>query len=259
MTSATAREICATAKTLRSQRRCPEPMVERDSGLELIGEIDAQGFEGGSDAGDESREEGEDKREGESATVERDVGPAGHVAGDAFGHEDKGEAEVKPAEDESAACSDEAEEDVFSEELAKDAGAACAERGAHGDFSAALDAARELEVGDVGADDEEHEERGAHDEAVVERGEIAVDGVEKGFGVHGPTAIGGGIGAGELGGDGAEVRLGLLDGDALAQASFDEVVTVAAVGDLLRGGREGKKDVGFRGILHGFGSTPRTV
>ena len=50
---------------------------------------------------------------------------------------------------------------------------------AHGDLGAASDAAGELKVGNIGADDQQDKQRGAHDELVIERRQVAVDLVEQ--------------------------------------------------------------------------------
>ncbi len=42
-------------------------------------------------------------------------------------------------------------------------------------------------------------------------------------------------------------------GEAVAQAPFDEVASLAAIGELLRCRREGQEDVGDGGVLHRFG------
>ena len=66
-----------------------------------------------------------------------------------------------PRQEQSGAASDQAEERVLEPELLQQASAAGAERGAEHQLGLPLDRARQHEVSDVGARDQQHEPRGA--------------------------------------------------------------------------------------------------
>jgi hypothetical protein len=113
------------------------------------------------------------------------------------------------------------------------------------------ESAGELEVGDVGADDDEHEEGAALHHAEVERGEIAVDLVEEGLDLDGAAFVGGGVEGGEVLAEDGHLGLSLLEGDAFAEASVDDVSVGVAVSELGGGGGEGKEEVGAGRVLEG--------
>ena len=79
-----------------------------------------------------------------------------------FGGESEAE-KMKPAigEEDAECAADEREKRAFGEQLADDAAAACAERGAEGDFTFAGGGASEDEIGDVDAGNQEDENYGA--------------------------------------------------------------------------------------------------
>jgi len=128
--------------------------------------------------------------------------------------------------------------------------AARAEGGAHGDLRPARKATRELKVGYVGADDQENEECGAHDELVIHRRPIAVDAIEQRLDSHGQSEVGGRIRLRQSGGDHAQLFLRLPHCRTVTQAADHVVAVVAAVFKLLRRGSKRQVEVGIRGILH---------
>ena len=124
--------------------------------------------------------------------------------------------------------------------------AAGAERGAHGDLRPAGNAARQLQIGDVGAHHQQHKQRGAQHQPVVEICVGAVDAVEQRLDVDRPTRCWLRDSLGEVFGQGLHLGLRLLIGNAIAEARSHHVVVRAAIGELIRRGRKRQVDVGRR-------------
>ena len=133
------------------------------------------------------------------------------------------DAEVSDEKAEGSAA--DGENDGFSEQRLDDSGAACAERRADGDLFAAAEYAREDEIGNVGAGDEQHE--GDRSEHHQQRGTHIADEVF----AHGdddgaPAFVVGGIGLLEAVRDGVHLGLCLLESDAGFEAGDGEVSDV---------------------------------
>ena len=172
------------------------------SGLQLIEEIDAHGLQRRQKARDDTRADGQEQRKSQRSAVKRDVGPSGHIARDALGHGDHADSEDNLGNEHATRGSHQPEQDIFGQQLAGEPTAGGPERRAHRDLRTAGDAARELEVRHVGADDQKDKERGSQNEPEIHRRVFAVDGVEQGLYPNGPRPVGGGISAGETPRDG---------------------------------------------------------
>ena len=106
-------------------------------------------------------------------------------------------------------ATDQAENRAFDQHQPHQTPAACAHRGPHRQLFAAGERARELQIGDVGAGDEEHAADGDEEEVQIFP-VIADDGFEQLARINGAAGIGGGITPGQLMRDIVEVgpRLG---------------------------------------------------
>ncbi len=123
----------------------------------------------------------------------------------------------------------EREDQAFGEELAEQAGASGAERGANGDLALASGIAREKKAGDIGASNQENQGDRA-DEDHECRAHVADENVLQRIEPHAPSGVGDGILRGEVSGDGVEFGLSLRDGDAgLEQADGTEEMRAAAL------------------------------
>jgi hypothetical protein len=102
--------------------------------------------------------------------------------------------------------------------LTQEAGAACAERGANGEFTRAGGGAGEQQARNIGADDQEQQAEGAGeqqerrayvgDDGLLERADARVAGEQLGFGIEH-----GGVRSGVLAIEDGELFAGLIDGD----------------------------------------------
>jgi hypothetical protein len=109
---------------------------------------------------------------------------------------------------------DECQDKAFREELGEELRTRGAEGGADGDFSLTGGAAREEEIGDVDAGDEQDEGDRAHQEPETGDGVAAGEGILKRHDAGAPTLVGEGINFGSVPGDGIHVGVGLLESDA---------------------------------------------
>ena len=185
--------------------------------------IDAHGAEGGQ----QSEEDGSE--DGESGSGEED-GPGnvdGAEARETLGRGGDEEPDADEREQDAEGASDEGEDEGVSKSGADEAIAASAEGSADGEFALAGDGAGELQVGEIDAADEQNGADGGKEEP--ERGadvsrDVDDEGNDKHGGMGGEVArlIEGGLDGGQLG-------LGLLGGDADAEASDGHEVVIALV------------------------------
>jgi len=138
----------------------------------------------------------------------------------------------------------EGEEKALGEHLLEDAGAGGAKSEAHGEFAAAARGAREQEIGDVGAGDEEHEADGA-DEHEQSGANVASELIAESDGVGADFGVGVRVLLFELFGDDGEIGVGGGEGDAEFEARDDLKIVVAAVGQFLLGEADRNPDFGF--------------
>ena len=153
-------------------------------------------------------------------------------------------------EDNSQRAAAKREQDAFREQLANDAASAGAQGCAHGDFFAASDGAREQEIGDVGACDQENERDGAEQNYQGAAG-VADDLFLQRHDSEGEAAIGRiflGMILAEAGGERVHFGLRLRDGDAGLELADDVVVFVVAI---LRGIRLHRKRQENFGLIFG--------
>ena len=122
--------------------------------LQDLVEVGARGAERGGDAKNQAAEDAERGEVAKDGVVHGELHPVG-FADIRYGEIEPADAE--DAEDKTEGAAENAEQDAFDEELADDAPAGGAERGADGHLTLAADGAAEHHVGDVGAGDEEHE------------------------------------------------------------------------------------------------------
>jgi hypothetical protein len=190
--------------------------------------------------------EGEDQRAG--VHVERDHR---RDAGDRAQDVDAPRGQQRPE-----GAGDHRQDEALEHELADDAAAAGAERGAHGDLVAARGAAREQQVGDVGAGDEEdeHDRDHEHDQRRAHRRGVRL--VEREH-LDAAALLLLGVGLLEARGDGDHVGLRLVEAGVALHAGVDLQVVAAA----LRARDERLHDVGVAsgGTRKPGGRTPMMV
>ena len=107
----------------------------------------------GNEAGDDTEERSDGKRECKCCGVEGDgvkAGEPGRAEEDQSAHADK--SDTHPND-----CAEEGQRQALGNELAENAAPRCSQRFAHREFSAALRAAGEHEVGHVDAGDCQHQ------------------------------------------------------------------------------------------------------
>ena len=134
------------------------------------------------------------------------------------------------------------QQQALGEQLADQALAPGAHGGAHGEFLAAREGARQQQVGQVGAADQEHAEGGAEqggEQHARTPGEFVAQGVDAGAEVFvrlGPGALHGG-------GDDIHFGLGGLQGHAATELGKDADVVVGAVGEIVFAEARGDPDL----------------
>ena len=102
-------------------------------------------------------------------------------------HGDEKDVQVK-CRDSDAECSpDDSQQKVLCKQLANNMPAPCTQRAAHGDLRPSGYATGQLEVGNVCAHHQQHKQRAAHDEPVVERRQVAIDVVKQRLDLYGPV------------------------------------------------------------------------
>ena len=106
-------------------------------------------------------------------------------------------------------CAQQAQQNAFREELRHQPPAAGAQRGAQGHFARPARGAREFEVGDVGAGDQQHEEHRAEEHEDVLPGIRANEKLAHRHGHKAPVLVGIRVLAGEARADGVDFRRGL--------------------------------------------------
>ena len=129
---------------------------------------------------------------------------------------------------------EQSEQNILREQLPHQASASCPQRGAHGNLRPPRDAARKLQIGDIGADHQQHKQRGALHQVEVERGVFAVDVGQQGRDLYLPAQVRIRISLGQVLGDGIHVGLRLAGCDSFAQAANNQVIVRGAVGELSR-------------------------
>ena len=205
--------------------------------------IEARDAEGRSEAEENSGKNGKRKREKKGLAVDADVAQARN----AFRAEHVNPVDTENREDNSQRAAAKREQDTFREQLANDAASTGAQGCAHGDFFAASDGAREQEICDVGACDQENERDGAEQNYQGAAG-VADYLLLQRHDSEGETAIGRiflRVILAEAGGERVHFGLGLRDGDAGLEFADDVVVFVVAI---LRGiglHRKGQKNFGL--------------
>ena len=138
------------------------------------------------------------------------------------------------------------QQQALGEQLADQPLAAGAHRRADGEFLAAGEGARQQQVGQIGATDQQHAERGAEqrgEQHARTPGEFVAQGVDAGadvFVLLGPGALHGG-------GDGVHFGLGGLECHAAAQFGEDADVVVGAVGEIVFAEAGGDPDLRVAG------------
>ena len=132
----------------------------RAAGLHRRGEIDARASERRRGARHDAREDRGEHRGAEEADVDANLLEAREIRGREHGHGGG----QRDADDDAERAAEERDDEAFGEELTHQAAASRAERGAHRQLAAARAAAREEQIGEVGARDQQHQRdaRGQH-------------------------------------------------------------------------------------------------
>ena len=201
----------------------------------LHGQIGA--VEAGADAEEDGGDAGEEDEDRAHAGIDVNL----IAKGDGVGEVMTEDAQCGPGSGEARRAAEEADEEAFGEELADEPGFGGTESAADGEFAAAAVGAGQHESGEVGAGDEPDDGDGGVER--VEAGANVVGGdVSQGLDAHRFRGFGGGIFVEKLLVDGGDFLLGLLDGDAGAEARDGRERGVAAV---LEGAVIGQRGIDF--------------
>ncbi len=141
------------AQAVARQTQTAVALTAAAGGFERRVQVHFDGAPGGGDAEEKAGDEGDAEGEGQNGAVDGDVLQPRNVAGIDGAHHVEG-----PLGDEEAGgAAHDGEQKAFGQQLADDAQAARAQRGADGDFLFAGGGAREQQVGDVGAGDQQNQ------------------------------------------------------------------------------------------------------
>ena len=152
--------IWMTTRPSVQRRESMAPVVPRPSLAERAGEADLRRVQCGRKATEHRRPEADRGDECEDAAFDRESQPVRFSS--SRGRELE-ETHAKSRERQPGGAGDEREQQALGEELTDDLPARRAERQAHRDLARAGGAARQQQVGDVGAGDEQQEDDRAHE------------------------------------------------------------------------------------------------
>ena len=252
--------ISATTREERSQlwRALPDPEQPASLGFEEIGAHGGPGRE----AAENSGRDGDEQRKDSDPGVDGDGVDAGHGLGEEGQDATQGSRGGGQPEE----ASGETEQEPFADALGEDDAGARSQGETHGMLAAAAEGADEEEDRDVRAGDEQDDAH-AEEEGAQQRTDTGDDGLAQGQDVAADvdgSHVGGEV-AHDLPGDAIGIVRGLLQGDAIAEAS-DEVSAPGVVGSKLGGGEaHGHPELGLadaagcRGNSKLRGMTPTMV